>query len=262
MQRPELIDPHSDQKHGERFFEVGGVSSGKYPRHDDEYTRHFSLGSTLGSVDRPINPRRTQAVWQEICNLTTLLSVSVYRKEEKMLVLESPSDILRQFCHGDLGAFEALFRQHQRQVYGWIVRIVRDPAAAEDVTIETFWRIHRAHARFDPDRSFEAWARRIATNAALDHLRTVRRDAPLPDHLASPSVPNPGVSEEVRQKTARAFRRLPPKLQVAATLALIEEQPYQEIAGALGISVGAVKLRVFRSLRLLRKELKRQGIEP
>lgn len=178
-----------------------------------------------------------------------------------MPVLEQPSDMLRQFCHGDLDAFEALFRQHQGAVYGWIVRIVRDPAAAEDLTLETFWRIHRAHARFDPERSFKAWARRIATNAALDHLRTVRHETELPDDLASPPVPDAGISEEVRRKTVRAFHRLPPKLQAAATLALIEEQPYKEIAEALGISIGAVKLRVFRALRLLRKELKRQGIE-
>jgi DNA-directed RNA polymerase specialized sigma24 family protein len=45
-------------------------------------------------------------------------------------------------------------------------------------------------------------------------------------------------------------------------LALIEERPYKEIAEALGISVGAVKLRVFRALRFLRKELKEHGIEP
>jgi DNA-directed RNA polymerase specialized sigma24 family protein len=45
-------------------------------------------------------------------------------------------------------------------------------------------------------------------------------------------------------------------------LALLEEQPYKEIAESLGISMGAVKLRVFRALRLLRKELKRQGVEP
>jgi hypothetical protein len=59
--------------------------------------------------------------------------------------LSAPREMLRQFCRGDLDAFEALFRQHQGEVYGWIVRIVRDPAAAEDLTIETFWRIHRAH---------------------------------------------------------------------------------------------------------------------
>ncbi|MGD0791350.1 MAG: RNA polymerase sigma factor [Terriglobales bacterium] len=179
-----------------------------------------------------------------------------------MPVLEQPSDALRQFCHGDLDAFEALFRQHQGEVYGWIVRIVRDPAAAEDLTVETFWRIYRARTRFDSTRSFGPWTRRIATNAALGHLKTARNETELPDDLASPPLPDPGISEELRRKTACAFQRLPPKLQVTATLALIEEQPYKEISESLGISLGAVKLRVFRALRLLRKELKKQGIEP
>src|SRR5712691_30371 len=184
-----------------------------------------------------------------------------------MPVLEQPFDLLRQFCHGDPDAFEALFRRHQSEVYGWIVRIVRDPAAAEDLTVETFWRIYRAHARFDPTRSFGAWARRIATNAALDHLKTGRLktdrlEADLLDDLPTPPLPDPGISEEIRRKTARAFSRLSPKLQVAATLALIEEQPYEEIAEVLSISTGAVKVRVFRALRFLRKELQRQGIKP
>ena len=179
-----------------------------------------------------------------------------------MPVLEQPFDVLPQFSHGDLDAFEALFRQHQSEIYGWIVRIVRDPAAAEDLTVETFWRIYRAHARFDPTRSFGPWARRIATNAALDHLKAARSETGLRDDMPSPPLPDPGISEELRRKTARAFRRLPPKLQITATLALIEEQPYKEIAEALGISTGAVKVRVFRALRFLRKELKRQGIEP
>jgi RNA polymerase sigma factor (sigma-70 family) len=179
-----------------------------------------------------------------------------------MPVLEQPSEVLRRFCHGDIDAFEVLFRQHQSQLYGWIVRMVRDPATAEDLTVETFWRIYRAHARFDPTRNFGPWARRIATHAALDHLKTVRPETDLPEDLSSPLLPNPGISEELRRKTAHAFRRLPAQLRVAATLALIEEQPYKEIADALGISTGAVKLRVFRALRLLRKELKRQGLEP
>jgi DNA-directed RNA polymerase specialized sigma24 family protein len=51
-------------------------------------------------------------------------------------------------------------------------------------------------------------------------------------------------------------------LQVAATLALIEERSYAEIAGRLGISVGAVKLRVFRAVRILRKRLSDAGITP
>jgi RNA polymerase sigma factor (sigma-70 family) len=179
-----------------------------------------------------------------------------------MPVLEQLRDVLHRFSLGQLDAFEELFRLHQGEVYRWIVRIVRDPAIAEDLTVETFWRIHRGHARFDPARSFEAWARRIATNAALDHLRSAPPETELPDDLPEAPLADPGISQELRQKTARAFGRLPPKLRIAATLALIEEQPYKEIAEALGISTGAVKLRVFRALRLLRKSLQRQGIEP
>src|SRR5882672_30691 len=175
-----------------------------------------------------------------------------------MPVLEQPSDVLRQFCHGDIDAFDALSRSHQGEVYGWIVHIVRDPSAVEDLTVETFWRIHRAHARFDPTRNFGPWARRIATNAALDYLKTVRTESELPGDLQSPSSPDPGISEEVRRKTAQAFGRLPPKLRIAATLALIEEQPHKDIAEALGISTSAVKVRVFRAVRFLRDELKRQ----
>jgi RNA polymerase sigma-70 factor (ECF subfamily) len=61
--------------------------------------------------------------------------------------------LLEQFTRGELEAFETLFRQHQGEVYRWIVRIVRNPALAEDLTIETFWRIYRGHARFNPARS-------------------------------------------------------------------------------------------------------------
>ena len=84
--------------------------------------------------------------------------------------------LLDRFVRGDLEAFEQLFRQFHREVYGWVVRLTRDPSAAEDLTVEVFWRIYRAHARFDATRSFGAWARRIASNAALDHLRRARRE--------------------------------------------------------------------------------------
>jgi RNA polymerase sigma factor (sigma-70 family) len=175
---------------------------------------------------------------------------------------EQPPEVLGRFCHGDLDAFEALFRGYQNEVYRWIVRIVCDPAAAEDLTVETFWRIYRAHARFDPRRAFGPWARRIATNAALDCLKRARPETEVRDDLMAPPTANPGISEELRRKIALAFRRLSPGLQAAATLALIEEQPYKEIAEALGISTVAVKVRVFRAVRLLRKELRGLEIEP
>jgi len=176
------------------------------------------------------------------------------------------SDVLNQFLQGDVDAFEELFRQHQRAVYGWILRITRDPATAEELTVETFWRIHRARSRFDPAQGFEGWARRIATRAALDWLRTSRtkRELSLEDcaEAAAPAQADPAVTAEIRTKTALAFGRLPFKLRIAATLAVIEELPHKDVASALGISVAAVKVRVFRAMRLLRNDLEEQGITP
>ena len=180
------------------------------------------------------------------------------------------SDVLNQFRQGSPeaveAAFETLFSQHQRAVYGWILRIVRNPAAAEDLTVEAFWRIHRAHARFQPSQGFEGWARRIATRAALDWLRARHVESELTTEMlaevAAPSGADPAVTAEIRLKTALAFGRLPPKLRIAATLAVIEGQPQKEVAAALGISVAAVKVRIFRALRLLRKDLEKEGITP
>jgi len=171
-------------------------------------------------------------------------------------------ELLERFAKGDLDAFETLFRQFQGEVYRWIMRIVRDPTQAEDLTIETFWRIYRARARFDPTRSFQAWARRIASNLAASHLRNVRAEVPLPENYPARPAADSAVQRELRDRMRSAFCSLPPKFQVAATLALIEERPYEEIADALGTSVGTVKSRVFRATRMLREKLERTGIKP
>jgi len=168
-------------------------------------------------------------------------------------------ELLERFVQGDQAAFESLFRQFEADVYRWIVRIVRDRSAADDVLVEAFWRAYRGRARFDPTRSFGAWMRRIASNAALDHLRAARTRAgwrTADDRIPSAPPPDRAIEESI----AQAFRSLPPRLQIVATLALVEEQPYAEIAEALDLPVGTIKSRVFRATRLLRKELARLGI--
>jgi RNA polymerase sigma-70 factor (ECF subfamily) len=176
------------------------------------------------------------------------------------------STVLDRFRQGDVDAFETLFRTHQRSVFGWVLRIVRDPGAAEDIMVEAFWRIHRAHARFDSAREFEPWARRVATHAALDWLRRQKPESnATPEmwmNVAASSTGDAAVADEIRRKTSGAFSRLPAKLRMAAVFAVVEDRPHKEIAEALGITVAAVKLRVFRALRLLRKDLQEQGITP
>ena len=173
---------------------------------------------------------------------------------------------LERFTRGDIQAFEALFREYQGEVYGWIIRIVHDPGAAEDLTIETFWRIYRARARFDTRRSFGAWARRIATNLALEQLSRRRPEKSLDDILPirAPSIKTPeaAITADVCAKVLAALDELPAKLRVTVRLAMIEERPYAEIADALGLSTNGVKSRVFRAIRLLRKSLEKRGVRP
>lgn len=168
-------------------------------------------------------------------------------------------ELLERFAHGDEDAFEALFRQYQGEVFGWVMRVVRDRGIAEDLTVEAFWKMHRAHARFDPARSFGAWARRIATNLALDHLRKARREVPLMVDTPDVVRANPAIQRETREQIATAFQGLKPKLRIVATLSLIEEVPHREIAEALGISEGAVRVRLFRATKVLREQLKERG---
>ena len=198
-------------------------------------------------------------------------------------------ELLERFALGEMDAFEALFRQQQADVYRWMMRIVRDHAAAEDLTMEAFWRAHKAHASFEPAGNsrgnFGAWMRRIATNLALDHLRHDSREVPL-DHaddargdsrtnlqraaaaseLTQPpsqtAAANPAIRRETRDQIESAFRALPPKLRIVARLSLVEEVPHAEIAEALDISEGAVRTRVHRATHHLRETLRNMGARP
>lgn len=171
-------------------------------------------------------------------------------------------DVLQRFAAGDADAFETLFRERQGEVYRWIMRIVRDQGAAEDLTVETFWRMYQSRARLDPSANCRAWMRRIATNAAIDHLRRRRPMEPLEVEPAGEMPPDAAVQAETRKAIRQAVEELPPRLRVVVQLGLIEEQPQECIAEALGISPSAVKLRMYRGVRKLRKQLEERGVRP
>src|SRR5580765_1165688 len=127
-------------------------------------------------------------------------------------------DTLEQFATGDVDAFETLFRQYQSEVYRWIVRLVRNPGVAEELTVETFWRIHRNQKRFDARRPFGPWARRIATHVAVDYLKSIdcRGSAgqwiePVTRPMQS-SASDALLQAEIRDQIARAFFSLPIRL--------------------------------------------------
>jgi len=183
-------------------------------------------------------------------------------------------ELLERFARGDIGAFEALFREFQGSMYGWIVRIVRDRDVAEELTVEAFWHVYRAHARFDPDGNFAGWARRIATNLALNSVRDTRYrklevsiDAPVTIDAKGEDekrldVPekHPNIEqhlvEETRKKMIRhAIEKLPEKQRAAVLLHKYQELDYGEISKILQCSESALKSLLFRAYETLRVEL-------
>lgn len=137
---------------------------------------------------------------------------------------------------------------------------MRNEAAADELVVEAFWRAYRAHARFQASGSFGAWLRRIATNAALDHLKRKRPETALLEDLPGPSQPDGAVQRETAAQIRHAIAALPPKLRIVVLLSLVHEEPMERIANALGISHTAARVRLFRSVSILRSKLQTTGV--
>jgi RNA polymerase sigma-70 factor (ECF subfamily) len=155
------------------------------------------------------------------------------------------------------GSFEDLYRNTFPRVYAYVASMLRDRAAAEDVTALAFERAYRKRSRFSARRgSPEAWVFGIARNAALDELRKLKRRAHLEGEPAD--VWSPGPDEEAE----RAFRRdqvrlalasLDPRDRDLVALKFTGGLANGEIARVLGISETNVGSRLFRAVEKLRK---------
>ncbi|WP_375496622.1 RNA polymerase sigma factor SigE [uncultured Jatrophihabitans sp.] len=170
--------------------------------------------------------------------------------------------------------WDQVVRTHADRVYRLAYRLSGNRADAEDLTQETFVRVFRSLAEYQPG-TFEGWLHRITTNLFLDMVRRrqrIRFDA-LPedagDRLAG-SDPGPErVYDEMHldPEIQAALDALPPDFRVAVVLCDLEQLSYEEIAATLGIKVGTVRSRIHRGRVLLREALAhrapgRRPIEP
>src|ERR1700730_7449424 len=93
------------------------------------------------------------------------------------------ADVVR-LCRGDLNALSELIPRSQNRLYRYLLRIVRQPAEAEDLFQQTWLRVVEKIRSFDASRNFDAWLFTVARNLAIDHLRRIRPqslDEPLSD---------------------------------------------------------------------------------
>lgn len=171
------------------------------------------------------------------------------------------AELLAKARGGSLLAFEEIVKRYERRVYGIALRIVRRHEVADDVAQEAFMRAHQALSTFDLDRPFGPWICRIASNLAINHVRSPQaREAPLPEGHAETPAPGRGaldlvLEREAREVLERALLGLPAEQRAVFALRTFEELSYREISEALGISIGTVMSRLSRARERLREAL-------
>lgn len=150
---------------------------------------------------------------------------------------------------GDLAAFEHLVRSYQAPVWRYLRRFLGDAALAEDVTQETFVRVHRRLETFDRRSRFSTWLFRVARNAAIDATRARDRR----DRWSTLPVPPPVPSPEVRHELDAALAALERDLREAVLAVEVLGLSYVEAGRMLGAPAGTIKSRVHRAReRMLR----------
>ncbi|RMG15653.1 MAG: sigma-70 family RNA polymerase sigma factor [Planctomycetota bacterium] len=173
-------------------------------------------------------------------------------------------------------AFEAIVRRYQHRVHALAYRLLYDAELARDVAQEVFLRLHQNLHRYDPERPFEPWFLRLATNYALNARqkallrRTASLDAGREDDGPRRDPPDPGTvqateaaaAREEREAVREAVRALPDKYAGVVALHYLEGLGVKDIAARLDLPAGTVKIRLHRARALLRERLarlRRQG---
>jgi RNA polymerase sigma-70 factor (ECF subfamily) len=175
--------------------------------------------------------------------------------------------LLRRMADGDKAAFAELYDRFSRPLYATALRIVSDPAEAQDITHDAFLTLWEKAAVFQSDRgSAFAWAVTLVRNRAIDRVRTRRRRADLlaaapPTDLGydegtsgAPADDSATLGDQARAVRA-AVATLPADQRRALELAFFGGLTQQQIADKLSEPLGTVKARVRRGLLKLRDSL-------
>ena len=169
-------------------------------------------------------------------------------------------DLVRAAAGGDRAAFEALVARHQRNVYRLCYRFVPNHEDASELAQDAFVRAYRSLEKFEGQAQFSTWLHRITVNVCLNRLALkTPKPAPLKDVEQTPGreerVDEAMLRSERASRVRAAIARLPEKQRATLILRVYHDLPHEEIARALGSSVGAAKTNLFHALGNLRKLL-------
>ncbi|MGI9200591.1 MAG: RNA polymerase sigma factor RpoE [Woeseiaceae bacterium] len=178
-------------------------------------------------------------------------------------------ELVKRVQKGDKGAFDLLVVKYEHKIVNLVMRYVRDPETALDISQEAFIKAYRALPRFRGDSAFYTWLYRIAVNTAKNHLAAQKRrpadielDLQDPDqyglHAKLKETDTPeavSLSQELQETLERAIQALPDDLRTAIVLRELDGMSYEEIAQTMDCPVGTVRSRIFRARDAIGKKV-------
>ncbi|RMG99975.1 MAG: sigma-70 family RNA polymerase sigma factor [Deltaproteobacteria bacterium] len=209
--------------------------------------------------------------------------VQTPRRPQERPVTDTTTDdriLVARAQQGERGAFEALFRRHQRRVFAVALGIVRNEEDALDIVQEAFIKAYRSLPRFKGESSFFTWLYRITTNLCIDHGRRNKKhrassfeeqrtrideDGPAAERgaagLRRVTSPDEAVArKEIRDAFRAALDELPEIHRSVIVLRELQGMSYAEMADALGVPKGTIMSRLHHARRKLREALEARGI--
>lgn len=173
------------------------------------------------------------------------------------------ADLVTRSKAGDIEAFGELVRRYQKPVFRIVLRMVKSPDDADDLTQDTFVRAHRGLKTFKDEYDFHPWLYRIAVNQAINFLNKRKRqaavdldDVPERDIKSGPEPESPLQSasrQELLTRLETALDRLPAEQRTVFLLRVQEGLSYEEIAETMDTPKGTVMSRLARARMALRK---------
>ena len=168
--------------------------------------------------------------------------------------------VSRAWDQDEAGLFvEELFARHHGEIYAYLIRMLRDPELAADLTQDSFVKAYRAYDSLEKPENARAWLYQIAHRVALDHIRRGKIVRFLPwtgeSRGASPSAEHLVMETRLSGDLQRALDRIPERQRAALLLAELHDLTGLELAAALGVSHVAARALLTRARESLRQAL-------
>lgn len=178
------------------------------------------------------------------------------------------AEVMLRVKAGDDSAFDHLVEKFRRPLVGYLYRMARNQAVAEELAQEVFLRVYRARKTYNAEAKFTTWMYRIATNLAVNYARDTRGrrgevslDEPSEGGAAfelagtDPSAEQNLLAEERRRAIRERVEALPERQQLAVVMHKYQGLDYRQIAQVLRLSESATKSLLFRAYETLRETL-------